>query len=191
MVALIGVGGHGRDILAIMDRLDIVPVLYDDGDNAFPSSENCTQPAYLGVNNSQQRADLAKRLDLLIPPPLIDIDARIGRRGCWLDPGVVLAGGVRLVRDVTIGKHTHVNWGVGMTRCTIGDFTTVCPGADIGGDVQIGSRVLIGMGAKVCNLVTIGDDAVIAAGAVVLPGSHVPAGKHVHGEWGPQCSSSR
>ena len=183
-VALIGVGGHGRDILEIMRRHNVTPVLYDDGDPAFLSTEDCTIPAYLGMNNPQARMDVWKRLPVQAPPrPLIDVDARVGTN-CWVERGAILAGGVRLVRDVNVGMHSHLNYNVSATRTEIGGFCTIAPSVTICGDVVIGDRVFIGAGATICNLVTIGDDVVIGAGAVITPNSHVPAGRRVIGVWG-------
>lgn len=170
-----------------MERASIVPVLYDDGDNVFPPSTECTIPAYLGMNDPQARADLAKRLNLLQPPPLLDRDAHKGT-GCWIGYGSVLAADVRLVRDVVIGNHTHLNYQVSATRTHIGDFTTIAPGVTICGDVWIGDRVFVGAGATVCNLISIGDGAVIGAGSTVI--GDVPAGARVMGVWKP-CLSSR
>jgi serine acetyltransferase len=41
------------------------------------------------------------------------------------------------------------------------------PGANIAGNVTVGSQVLIGSGANVLNKITIGDQAIIGSGAVV------------------------
>ena len=50
---------------------------------------------------------------------------------------------------------------------TVGDFTTVAPGARILGNVRIGSRTYIGSEAVILPRIRVGDDAVVGAGAVV------------------------
>ena len=79
------------------------------------------------------------------------------------------------------GYGTHINYGVTMTRTTIGHHTTISPGVTICGDVTIGDRTLIGAGAVVCDRVTIGNDVTIGAGAVVLPETTVPDGETWYG----------
>jgi UDP-perosamine 4-acetyltransferase len=61
----------------------------------------------------------------------------------------------------------------------VGAFSTVNPGANIGGNTTMGGDTFIGMGATVVNGVRIGDGAVVAAGAVVL--EDVESGARVQG----------
>ena len=52
--------------------------------------------------------------------------------------------------------------------CTIGDFVTIAPGANISGNVTIGNRCNIGTNAAIREKVTICDDVVIGMGSVIL-----------------------
>ncbi len=85
---------------------------------------------------------------------------------------IVCAGAIATV-NIAIGAHVHVN-----LDCTIGhdvhigDYATLSPGVHVSGNVIIGSRVFVGTGATIINgkpghPLTIGDDAVIAAGTCV------------------------
>jgi acetyltransferase-like isoleucine patch superfamily enzyme len=56
----------------------------------------------------------------------------------------------------------------------IGDFSTIQPSAVIAGGCKLGSCVTIGIGAKLINNVTIGDDTIIGAGSVVT--KNIPSG---------------
>jgi serine acetyltransferase len=54
----------------------------------------------------------------------------------------------------------------------MGDYTTLAPGVHVSGWVHIGKRVYVGTGAVIINgtekvPLTIGDDTIIGAGAVV------------------------
>ncbi|MEZ4618081.1 MAG: hypothetical protein R2867_21570 [Caldilineaceae bacterium] len=49
----------------------------------------------------------------------------------------------------------------------IGDHAHIAPGVHLGGDVQIGTGALIGIGAIVMPQRTVGDWAVVGAGALV------------------------
>ncbi len=74
-----------------------------------------------------------------------------------LQDGVILHGGVRVGRYVTVGHRAILH------------------------GCQVGDRVLVGMGAVVLDGAKIGNGAMIAAGAVVAPGTQVPEDSVVMG----------
>lgn len=93
----------------------------------------------------------------------------------WVEigEGTVICAGNILTTNITLGKQVQIN-----LDCTIGhdvvmgDYTTLAPGAHISGWVHFGKRVYVGTGAVILQgtqdaPLTIGDDAVIGAGAVV------------------------
>ena len=93
----------------------------------------------------------------------------------WVSVGegsIICAGNI-LTTNVQIGKHVQIN-----IDCTIGhdvvldDYTTLAPGVHVSGWVHFGRSVYVGTGAVIINgtegkPITIGDDAVIGAGACV------------------------
>ena len=149
MVALIGDGSHAADIAAVMGN---------EITRRFPHHTlyDGTLPVVIGINDPRLRARIAQELGV------VDLS--------WNCHFVYM-------RDVGCLNGTHINYGVTMTRTTIGHHTTVSPGVTICGDVTIGDRVLIGAGATICDRVTIGADVTIGAGAVVLPETVVPDGE--------------
>jgi acetyltransferase-like isoleucine patch superfamily enzyme len=50
----------------------------------------------------------------------------------------------------------------------MGDFSSLGPGATLGGTVSVGECTAIGLGANVIHRVVIGDHTVVGAGALVL-----------------------
>jgi sugar O-acyltransferase (sialic acid O-acetyltransferase NeuD family) len=93
----------------------------------------------------------------------------------WIDieEGAIICAGCILTTNIHIKKHVQIN-----LDCTIGhdvvmgDYTTLAPGVHVSGWVHFGKRVYVGTGAVIINgteknPLVIGDDAVIAAGAVV------------------------
>jgi acetyltransferase-like isoleucine patch superfamily enzyme len=100
-----------------------------------------------------------------------------------LGEGVVLCAGTVVTTDVVIGAHVHVNLGCTISHdARVGEFSTLSPGVHVSGNVTIGRDVFVGTGACIINgtagqPLTIGDGAVIAAGACVTrpvePGSMV------------------
>jgi len=101
----------------------------------------------------------------------------------WLEIGIgtVICAGDILTTNIRLGAHVQIN-----LDCTIGhdvvldDYTTLAPGVHVSGCVQCGKRVYIGTGAVILNgtqenPITIGDDAIIGAGACVT--KSIPAGQ--------------
>lgn len=93
-----------------------------------------------------------------------------------LGPGSLVAA------CAVVGPCAHLDSGVIVNHgavvdhdCQVGAYSHVAPLASLGGGAQVGTRVLIGAGARILPSVCIGDDAVIGAGAVVL--TDVPSGQ--------------
>jgi acetyltransferase-like isoleucine patch superfamily enzyme len=87
--------------------------------------------------------------------------------------GAVICAGTVLTTNIKLGRHVQIN-----LDCTIGhdvvlgDYTTLAPGVHVSGWVHFGKRVYVGTGAVFINgtekaPLTVGDDTVIGAGAVV------------------------
>jgi len=100
-----------------------------------------------------------------------------------LGPGSFVAAQAVLAPGVRIGRGVIVNHGAVIDHdAEVGGFSHVAPRAALGGGSWVGARVLVGAGAVVLPTLTVGDDVVIGAGAVVRvaiagPGSYagVPA----------------
>jgi carbonic anhydrase/acetyltransferase-like protein (isoleucine patch superfamily) len=112
-------------------------------------------------------------------------DVEIGEESSvWYNS--VLRGDVNSIR---VGRRTniqdlsmvHVEKGTHPVR--IGDEVTVGHHVVIHG-CTIGNRVLVGIGSVVLNGVVIEDDSFIAAGTLLIPGTHVPSGSMVMGSPG-------
>jgi acetyltransferase-like isoleucine patch superfamily enzyme len=70
--------------------------------------------------------------------------------------------------DVTFGENVTVVEPVNIYGCTIGDGTFVGPFVEIQRGAVIGKRCKIQSHAFVCDLVTIGDDTVVAHGVMFI-----------------------
>jgi carbonic anhydrase/acetyltransferase-like protein (isoleucine patch superfamily) len=103
-------------------------------------------------------------------------DVLIGEK-CSIWFGATIRGDVA---RITIGQRTNIQDGA-IIHCDsgvpqiIGEQVTAGHGAVLHG-ARIGNRVLIGMKAVLLGRTVVEDDAIIAAGAVLSPGMHVPAG---------------
>ena len=94
------------------------------------------------------------------------------------DVNTITVGARTNIQDLTM---VHVDRGTHPTR--IGDDVTIGHHVVIHG-CTIGNRVLVGIGAIVLNGVIIEDDAFIAAGSLLIPGTRVPTGSMVMGSPG-------
>lgn len=90
-------------------------------------------------------------------------------RSCRIGPGSMILGGAGLTVSITLGEFTIVNRGVQVGHdARIGGFCSVNPGAVVAGRVTIGDGVEIGSAASVRQGVTIGHGSTIGMGAVVV-----------------------
>lgn len=102
------------------------------------------------------------------PAAIVSPSARMGD-GC-----AVLAGAILGTRAV-LGRGGILNHGCSIDHDgQVGDYANICPGARFGGAVRAGSEVFAGMNATVLPGLSLGDKAVIGAGAVVT--RDVPGG---------------
>lgn len=150
MATLIGRGSHARDIGEAITYSRNVAHHSDYTDDGLPVT--------IGINDPRARARVSAEIGVR-DRAWIHPDARLYKPGC------------------VVGHGTHINYGVTMTRTTLGRHCTISPGVTICGDVAIGDRVLVGAGATICDRVTIGNDVTIGAGAVVLPETVIPDGE--------------
>ncbi len=94
-------------------------------------------------------------------------------RWVTIGEGTIICAGSILTTNISVGRHVHVNIDCTISHdANIGDYTTLSPGVHIAGWVNLGRRVFLGTGAIVINgsadrPLTIGDDAIIGAGACV------------------------
>ncbi|MDP2631093.1 MAG: N-acetyltransferase, partial [Candidatus Uhrbacteria bacterium] len=72
------------------------------------------------------------------------------------------------IRNVTFGGNVKVAEFVNLYECKIGDDCFVGPFVEIQKGVVIGNRTKIQSHSFVCELVTIGDDCVIAHGVMFI-----------------------
>ena len=124
-----------------------------------------------------------------------------------LHPSVFVADGAQVLGDVEIGEDSSV-WYNSVLRgdvnsiriglrtniqdltmmhvhkghhpCVVGDDVTVGHHVVLHG-CRVGNRVLVGIGAVLLDGVVVEDDSFIAAGALLTPGTLVPAGSMVMG----------
>lgn len=124
----------------------------------------------IGVANPRARATLdAYGLRLgRGSPVLVHPRATLGR-SVTLGPGTIVCAGATFTNHITLGRHVHINMNSTIGHdAVLDDYVTLSPQVAISGNVVAHARAFLGTGAKVNPGLTLGADAVVGTGAVVV-----------------------
>jgi sugar O-acyltransferase (sialic acid O-acetyltransferase NeuD family) len=207
---LIGAGGHGREVLDVVDAINAVTPTFevvgflDDGDpdttliegrghRLLGRSADLTGPlAHLdagyviaiGATGPRAEIDAALRATDRACPVLIHPDTTIGP-DVILGPGTVVAAGARFGNHIRLGRHVHVNMNSTVHHdAVLEDYVTLSPGVHVTGAAILRAGAFLGTAATVIPGCEVGAAAVIGAGAVVV--GDIPPGvtaKGVPARW--------
>ena len=196
-IAIIGVGGFGREVLwLIMDynsridadnerdipHLDVVGFIDDD-----PNVHNkvfCDIPVLGSTDWLLKNRDVYAvcsvsnpRVRIAIVQPLENQNVRFCNvihptvkmsQFVKIGDGSVICAGTIITTQVNIGNHVHIN-----LNSTIGhdvvieDFVTIAPAVNVSGNVHIGLGADIGTNSSIIQKKRIGKGSIVGAGAVV------------------------
>jgi sugar O-acyltransferase (sialic acid O-acetyltransferase NeuD family) len=180
--ALIGYGGHAREVMAQMGV--IIPCFVDDQyttKDTFPlSSFDPTEYEVLvAVGSSKDRYNIIQRLPketkyftFIHPTALILSDVKIGE-------GSFIGAYSILTINIKIGKHALLNRGNQIGHdTTIGDYFSAMPGAIVSGNVIIYDLVYMGTTSSIKEKISIHSLSTIGSNAAVVksinePGTYV------------------
>lgn len=199
-VIIVGAGGHGRVVLDILRAAGgHNPVGFIDADPQLAGQEIGGIPvlgqanllpklksqkvkgAIVAIGDNHARRSYAKKLaaqgfeliNAIHPRSVVSPTARLGT-------DLVVAAGAVIGTDAIIGGDTIINTcAVIDHECEIGQAVHVCPSAALAGRVRVGDEAFLGLGCNIIQCLTIGANAVIGAGAVVI--RDVPDGVTVVG----------
>lgn len=184
-LAIIGAGGHGRELAAIARAQhgeSIKITFWDDnferGVHEFGEvsgrvdelSNDSASHLLIGIGDPATRAAMANRYEVseLEPMTAVHPSAQIGER-CTIGAGSVVGPGSVVTCDASIGAHAHIHANVVISHdCVLEDFVVVTPGVSIAGDVTIRELSWIGVGSTINRGLEIGRAALVGAGAVVI-----------------------
>lgn len=190
-IAIFGVGGFGREVLALIKDINKVAPTYniigffDDGYekgvmvNGYPNlgkSEDLNKwetPISLAV--SIGNPVIKKRILDKITNPLVDYPTLIhplawigDKEFVEIGKGCIICAGTLITTNIKIEDFAILNLG-----CTVGHdsiikkYSAFMPSVNISGEVTIGEGVYVGTGAKIINQLNIGNYTIVGAGAVV------------------------
>jgi sugar O-acyltransferase (sialic acid O-acetyltransferase NeuD family) len=188
-LVIVGAGGHGREVLDVVEAVGGYEVLgfLDDGqpDEGLVADRDLTVlggldhlgllgevAVVIGIGDPRTRMKVAETLgaagEHFPVDPLVHPLASIGSR-CRIGSGSVVAAGACLTTNIDVGRHCYLgpNTSIGHDAVLL-DGATLYPGSVVSGNVTIGRAAAIGAGAAVKQGVHIGAAAFVALGAGVV-----------------------
>lgn len=194
-VVLLGGGGHASDILGAIEAInpeialygkpiEVVGILADDEVN--PKRFAHRNVKQIGTISDLPKIDVGKYVSAVGYPAgrkkLAEYADSVGLEPiklvhpmAWvpdetfIGDGTVILAGCCVSPGVELGKHAYLSHGSLIGHdCKALDYATVMPGASVSGDTKLGVGALIGANATVLQGLSIGDWAVLGAGAVAV-----------------------
>jgi len=190
-IAIFGAGGFGREVHFLIEDINKNKETFsflgyfDDGKekgeliNNYPvlgnidDLNNWNEPVDLvvAVGDPKVKKIIIEKIHnhnvtfpVLIHPGVIIGVSQFNKIG----EGCIVCAGTIITVNIEIGRHVILN-----LCCTvghdarIGDYSSFMPSVNISGEVIIENCVYVGTGAKIINLLTIGEYSTIGAGAIV------------------------
>ena len=176
--ALIGFGGHAREVLAQMGE-DLVCFVDDqylvEGTQPLSSFDPTEYEVMVAVGASKDRYDIVQKLPketkyftFIHPTALIMNNVEIGE-------GSFIGAYSILTTNIKIGKHALLNRGNQIGHdCIIGDYFSAMPGAIVSGNVTIYSCVYMGTNSTIREKLSVHSFATIGLNAGVVKSTEGP-----------------
>ena len=181
-LVIVGAGGHGRVIADNALKNGYTDICFVD-DNAIDmacigfsiigrttdlnSLNDGNTDFIIGIGNSAVRKSIAQEYDvnwvsIIHPSAQIAFNAEIGK-------GTVVMANAVVNACSKIGEHCIINTAAVVEHDNvIESYAHISPNVALGGMVFVGQNTHIGIGASVCNNVSICEDCIVGAGAVVI-----------------------
>ena len=186
-LAIIGASGHGKVVAdtalesGCWDNL----LFFDD---AFPALNSIADwpvtgalaglldnpgqcdAAVVAIGDNSARQQVSQQLNIkgIILARLIHPSAVVSRRADIAAGTVILPGAV-VNACAVVGEGCIINSGAVVEHdCRLGQYVHICPQSAVAGEVNIGDRSWIGLGAMVRQGSSIAADVMLGAGAVVV-----------------------
>lgn len=180
-LVILGAGGHGKVIVDIALKIGYTDIAFAD-DNVvggcmnYPVICKCSDielqndgntDFVIAVGDNEIRKRIAEQhnvnwVTLIHPAAQVGVNVKIGA-------GTVVMACAVVNPCAMIGNHCIINTGVVIEHeNVIEDYVHISPKVSLGGNVQIGKKTHIGIGATVINNIKICGDCIIGAGAVII-----------------------
>lgn len=179
-VYVFGAGGHGKVVLDVLlsENKYVIKGILDDAPQSdllfeIPIKKNFNRKklqarnCIVAIGDNAIRKRIVTTLDTnfimtIHPNAIVSKFAKIG-------PGTQIMAAAVVNPDAIIGNHCIINTGAIVEHdCKLEDYVHIAPNACLGGNVTVGEKTLVGIGATVIPNVKIGKNVSIGAGTVVL-----------------------
>jgi sugar O-acyltransferase (sialic acid O-acetyltransferase NeuD family) len=174
--ALIGNGGHAREVMAQMNQRLIRFVddkYWIEGDDKLLPLSDFDPEIYevmIAVGSSDDRLNISKKL-----PKETKYFSFIHNTVLILDDSIQIGDGTFigaysvLTTNIKVGKHSLLNRSNHIGHdCQIGDYLTLMPGAIVSGDCNISDNVYVGTNSSIREKISICDDVIIGLNSGVV-----------------------
>lgn len=190
-IAIFGAGGFGREVKTMIDAINSVYPnsycfrgFYDDGIakgkiiNGFQvlggvkelnevENELCLA---IAIGDPKIKKVILNKIENphIQYPSIIHPRASLSKDEVQIGDGSIICEGTIITCNIKIGNFVILN-----LMCSVGhdtiidDYCAFMPSVNISGEVHVHSSVYVGTGAKIINLLDIGENTIIGAGAVV------------------------
>ena len=171
--ALIGFGGHAREVMSQMGMT--LPCFVDDeyvDENSLPISElNFDEyEVMIAVGDSNNRMGIVKKLPKNVKYfSFIHPTALIMSDNITIGDGSFIGAYSILTNNIKIGNHAILNRGVQIGHdCIIGNYFSAMPNSVVSGNVVLGDNVYLGTNSTIIEKTTICSNVIIGANGVVV-----------------------
>ncbi len=183
-IILLGAGGHCKVIIDLIEELNQYNIIgiYDDyhNDSLYDIKilgrinevnkyiNNKDIYFVIGIGSNLIRKKIYEEFIDLNWCSLIHPNAIVSKKS-KIDIGTVICAGSVIQTEVIIGKHCIINTNCNIDHETIiQDFSDICPGVTICGQVNIGYNTFIGANSTIIQGLKIGNYNIIGAGSVII-----------------------
>lgn len=189
-IAILGAGGFGREVKTIIDAINKVNLTYDFigfFDDGIEKGLLVNNYDVLGGISDINKYDEDLSIVVCIADPKIkkkviskinnshiDFPSIIHPKASITDEFVIIGNGCIICEGTIITCNIEIKDFIILNlMCTVGhdtvieDYCSFMPSVNISGEVKIEQGVYVGTGAKIINLLDIGENTIVGAGAVV------------------------
>ncbi|MEG0931912.1 MULTISPECIES: acetyltransferase [Weeksellaceae] len=189
-IAILGAGGFGREVKTIIDAINKVNLTYDFigfFDDGIEKGLLVNNYDVLGGISDINKYDEDLSIVVCIADPKIkkkviskinnshiDFPSIIHPKVSITDEFVIIGNGCIICEGTIITCNIEIKDFIILNlMCTVGhdtvieDYCSFMPSVNISGEVKIEQGVYVGTGAKIINLLDIGENTIVGAGAVV------------------------
>lgn len=188
MFGLVSAGGLAREVMPIVQQTNFINRVFVEKERTvdvinkyrvLTEEEFFDAPPKkkffnVALGSSKAREEISRRfMEQMCTPFTLKAKSAIIYDDVVLGDGALICDYAMLTSNIRIGKFFQANiYSYVAHDCIIGDYVTLAPKVCCNGRVKVGDHVYIGTGAIIKNgtsdkFLTIGEGAVIGAGAVV------------------------